>query len=194
MKKKIQTISFIWLLGYLVEIPQWERGRGRKHPWSNIQHSEKPRKYSKTPEKRAGTSVPVLWRHFRSHPVAMLLPVMRNGTFSTTTIVRKKCGKNPGMSRTYIRDWRHFRSRHFMSYGVTSGHACTMARFRLASGDPPEIWLEPSWYTTYQQPCYPILTDVLVGHINSDVAFSRKSALLLKLRTLTAMYAKFIPI
>jgi hypothetical protein len=27
-----------------------------------------------------------------------------------------------------------------------------------------------------------------------DVAFSRKSALLLKLRTLIAMYAKFIPI
>jgi hypothetical protein len=25
------TISFIWLLGYLVEIPQWERGRDRKH-------------------------------------------------------------------------------------------------------------------------------------------------------------------
>ena len=23
------TISFIWLLGYLVEIPQWERGRDR---------------------------------------------------------------------------------------------------------------------------------------------------------------------
>jgi hypothetical protein len=25
------TISFIWLLGYLVEIPQWERGGGGGH-------------------------------------------------------------------------------------------------------------------------------------------------------------------
>jgi hypothetical protein len=33
------TISFIWFLGYLVEIPQWERGRDRKHPWSTKQHS-----------------------------------------------------------------------------------------------------------------------------------------------------------
>ena len=41
------NISFIWLLGYLVEIPQWERGRGRKHHWSTTQHSEKPRKYPK---------------------------------------------------------------------------------------------------------------------------------------------------
>ena len=33
------TLSFIWLLDYLVEIPQWERGRDRKHPWSTTQHS-----------------------------------------------------------------------------------------------------------------------------------------------------------
>ena len=43
-------------------------------------------------------SLPILWRHFpwrhfRSHPVVMLLPVMRNGTFCTTTIVKKKRGK-----------------------------------------------------------------------------------------------------
>ena len=45
---------------------------------------------------------------------------MYNGTFCTTTIVRrKKHGKNPGMRRTYFRDvtsgqghllWRHFRN------------------------------------------------------------------------------------
>ena len=29
---------------------------------------------------------------------------------------------------------------------VTSGHACAMVRFPLK--DPPEIWLEPYWYTT----------------------------------------------
>jgi hypothetical protein len=33
------TISFIWLLGYLVEIPQWKRGRDRKHHRSTTQHS-----------------------------------------------------------------------------------------------------------------------------------------------------------
>ena len=44
------TISFVWLLGYLVEIPQWERGRDRKHHMSTAQHNEKPWKYSKTPE------------------------------------------------------------------------------------------------------------------------------------------------
>jgi hypothetical protein len=41
------TISFIWLLGYLVEILQWERGRDRKHPWSTTQHLEHIRKYRK---------------------------------------------------------------------------------------------------------------------------------------------------
>ena len=37
--------SFIWLLGYLVEIQQWERGRGRAHPWNN---TKQPRTYPKT--------------------------------------------------------------------------------------------------------------------------------------------------
>ena len=55
--------------------------------------------------------------HVTSHPVAMW--VMRNGTFCTTTILRKKRRKNPGMRRTYFRDvtsdqcrfrWYHFRS------------------------------------------------------------------------------------
>ena len=43
-----------------------------------------------------------------SLPVAM--SVMRNGTFCTTTIVRKKRGNRLRMRRTYFRDWRHFRS------------------------------------------------------------------------------------
>ena len=38
------TISLIWLLGYLVEIPQWEGERDRKHPWSTTQHLEHSRK------------------------------------------------------------------------------------------------------------------------------------------------------
>ena len=35
------------------------------------------------------TSLPVTSPLVKSHPVAMLLPVMRNGTFRTTTIVKK---------------------------------------------------------------------------------------------------------
>jgi hypothetical protein len=38
------TISLIWLLGYLLEIPQWEGERDRKHPWSTTQHLEHSRK------------------------------------------------------------------------------------------------------------------------------------------------------
>jgi hypothetical protein len=41
------TISFIWHLGYLVEIPQWEGGRDIKHPWSTTQHLEHSRKQPK---------------------------------------------------------------------------------------------------------------------------------------------------
>ena len=39
----------------------------------------------------------VAWLSVTSHPVAMLLPVMRNGRLCTTTIVRKKSGENLGM-------------------------------------------------------------------------------------------------
>ena len=56
------TISFIWLLGYLVEIPPWERGRDRKHlERSTTQHNQKPRKH---PKKGGKPPLPVLWRHF----------------------------------------------------------------------------------------------------------------------------------
>jgi hypothetical protein len=66
-------------------------------------------------KKRAGNP------HFRSHPVAMLLPVMRNGTFCTTTIVRKKRGEKSGHAQNILLWltshsvtslqvlWRHFR-------------------------------------------------------------------------------------
>jgi hypothetical protein len=53
------TISFILLLGYLVEIPQWERRRHRKHPWSTTQHLEQIRTHHK-----GNHSLSVLWRHF----------------------------------------------------------------------------------------------------------------------------------
>jgi hypothetical protein len=53
------------------------------------------------------TSIPVTSLSVTSHPVAMLLPVMRNGTFCTTTMVRKK-------AREY--------AEHTSGYDVTSGH------------------------------------------------------------------------
>jgi hypothetical protein len=49
------------LLGYLVEIPKWERGRDRKHPWSTTQHLEQLRSYPK-----GNHPLSVLWRHFTS--------------------------------------------------------------------------------------------------------------------------------
>jgi hypothetical protein len=49
-------------------------------------------------------SLPVMSFSVTSHPVAMLLSVMNNGTLCTTTIVRKKArGALPGMRRTYFR-------------------------------------------------------------------------------------------
>jgi hypothetical protein len=57
-----------------------------------------------------------------SHPVAMLLPVMRNGTFCTTTIVRKSEGTCCACARDHFRSrdlcyfrLRDFRWHHFMS-------------------------------------------------------------------------------
>jgi hypothetical protein len=58
------------LLGYLVEIPQWERERDRKHPWSTTQHLEH---FKITPQ---GQSPTFMWRHFRSGPLPVTsLPV-----------------------------------------------------------------------------------------------------------------------
>ena len=63
----------------------------------------------------------------KSLPVAMLLPVMRNGTICSTTIARKKRGKTLS-SRTYFRsrNWSHFRC-----YDVTCSDACAMVRSPL---------------------------------------------------------------
>ena len=57
----------------------------------------------------------VTWRLMTSHLVAM--SVMRNGTFCTTTIVRKKAGTGCTCLRDHFRsrDWRHLCSRHFQS-------------------------------------------------------------------------------
>ena len=109
------NISFIWLLGYLVEIPQWERRRDRKHHWSTTQHLEQIR------------TTPTGIIHFQSdyvtscdvttNPVAILLPVMRNDTFYTNIIVRKKRGEND-VTSGYVA------SVHVTSISVaTSGHA-----------------------------------------------------------------------
>ena len=60
-------------------------------------------------------SFPVLWRHFRLHPLVMLLPVMRSGIFCTTTIVKNRWEKISLPVRAASGD-------------VTSGHAYTMAQ------------------------------------------------------------------
>ena len=90
------------LLGYLVEIPQWERERDRKHHWSTTQHFEQLRSHPKSNHPLSVTSL-----SDTSHPVAMLLTVIRNGTFCTTTMVRKK-----------VREY----AEHTSGYDVTSGH------------------------------------------------------------------------
>jgi hypothetical protein len=59
------SISFIWLLGYLVEIPQWEHRRDRKHPWSTTQHLEQirthPKGNHKSLSRRSLCIYPGLW-------------------------------------------------------------------------------------------------------------------------------------
>jgi hypothetical protein len=90
------------LLGYLVEIPQWEHERDRKHHWSTTQHFEQLRSHPKGNHPLSVTSL-----SDTSHPVAMLLTVIRNGTFCTTTMVRKK-----------VREY----AEHTSGYDVTSGH------------------------------------------------------------------------
>jgi hypothetical protein len=71
------------------------------------------------------TSLPVTSLSVTSHPVAMLLSVMSNGTFCTTTIVRKKGGV-------------HFRAcaEHTSGNDVTSGHvtSCYFTPVRATSG------------------------------------------------------------
>ena len=61
---------------------------------STTQHNEKPQKYPKTPEKKAGTPTsgfmtsPLVPLTVTSHPVAM--SVMRNGTICTTIVGKKR--------------------------------------------------------------------------------------------------------
>jgi hypothetical protein len=57
----------------------------------------------------------VTWRLMTSLPVAMLPPVMHNGTFCTTTIVRKKRGKKSGHAHAIT-------SGHVTSGYIISGH------------------------------------------------------------------------
>jgi hypothetical protein len=57
------------LLGYLVEIPQWERRRDRKQPWSIIQHLEQLRSHPKGNHPLSILWRHFLWRHFRSRHI-----------------------------------------------------------------------------------------------------------------------------
>ena len=57
------------LLGYLVEIPQWERGRDRKHHLSTTQHLEQLRSHPKGNHPLSVWWRQFLWRHFRSRHI-----------------------------------------------------------------------------------------------------------------------------
>ena len=104
-----------------------------------------------------GLMIPVTSFSVTSHPVAMLLPVMNNGTFFTTTMVRKKAqectfghAQNilPVITSLPI-TWLHVTSFpvRAASSDVTSSSACVMDRSPLLlpkySLSCPDILL---WY------------------------------------------------
>ena len=73
----------------------------------------------------------ITWRLMTSNPVAMLLPIMRNGTFFTTTIVRKKRGnwlymRMRSLPVTYGSDRMTSGSGHVTTDDVTSGSSTSL--------------------------------------------------------------------
>jgi hypothetical protein len=103
-----------------------------------------------------GNPFGVTWRLMTSHPVSMLRPVMRNGTFYTT-IIRRKRGNllrmrtrslpvNP-VPVTWFR-WGHFWSGLL---AVTS----------LPVAPPPQMRLWLCWYTTGKFWCKVLFTNTL---------------------------------
>jgi hypothetical protein len=135
----MQWPSIGWLRGsnvpfhsFLVEIPQWESGRDRIHPWRTIQHLEQLRSH------------PRGIIHFRYYDVTSCdvtsghVTSGNHATFGHEQwyiwyyyYSKKKGGDAlPGMRRTY------FRSRDFIpvrtaSGDATSSNACAMARSPL---------------------------------------------------------------
>ena len=91
----------------LVPVAMLLIGRGRP-----IQHLRGHFR-SKGPTRADIAQLPVAHVHTRPSPLRSLplaLSVMRNDTFCTTTLVRKKRGKRLRMRRTYFWLWRHFLS------------------------------------------------------------------------------------
>ena len=96
-------------------------------------------------------SLPDRWLPFMSHPLTMLLPVMCNCAFRTTTMVRKKARECPYGHVSNILPvmtslpvtWRHFRSGPLPVRSIPVTH--TQWHTPLCS---PEIFLELSRYTT----------------------------------------------
>jgi hypothetical protein len=89
------------------------------------------------------TDVTVTWPSITSLPVAM--SVMRNDTFCTTTILRKKRGNRLYM-RMWSLPWRHFRSRDYRSHDFRWRHfrSWSLPVMSLPVAPlfaPPEIWL-----------------------------------------------------
>jgi hypothetical protein len=94
------------------------------------------------------TSLPVTWLPVMSYPLTMLLPVIRNGTFRTTTMVRKKAREctsghvqniTPAMTSLPV-TWLHVTSFpvRATSGDITSSNACAMTRSHLL---PPKYAL-----------------------------------------------------
>ena len=100
----------------------------------NIVCNQKPRKYPKTPEQKAGTPT-------SGFMTSLLVTLIGHVTSSS----------HVGHAQGYILYYYHSKKKtrentHFRSYDITSGHfryfrSCAMVR-------PPEMWLEPYRYTT----------------------------------------------
>ena len=93
----------------------WWRHFRRKGPtWADI--AQFP--HARTPPFQVNP-LGVTWLSVMSHPLAM--SVMRNGTFCTTIIVRKKCGGKSGHAQAITSGHVTSRSGHVTSGDVTSG-------------------------------------------------------------------------
>ena len=101
------------LLGYLVEIPQWERERDRKHHWSTTQQFEQLRSH------------PKVITHFRYYDVNSCDVTSRDVTFGHVT---SGSHATYGHTQWYILYYYYGKKKareyaeHTPGYDVTSGH------------------------------------------------------------------------
>jgi hypothetical protein len=94
----------------------------------------------------------LLWYVCHCWSLPVTLSVMRNDTFYTTTIVRKKRGNAlPGMRKTYFRLWRHIRSGPLPVRSLPAAHAHAMTSGSSTTTNMP--WAVPIYYY-YWGPIY----------------------------------------